>query len=606
MTKIDLARKLFVISVSILFSLCLSINVIEAKNVTNTQSVVTKGVVSTQKVTTKSTKKTSKTKKKKTFSLNKSSASIYRGNTYTLKTSNANGKVTWRTSNSSVASVNSKGVVTAKKAGTAYIYAKNGKTTKKCKITVKNKPFTISKSSVTVYKGNTYTIKTSNASGKVTWRTSKSSVASVNSKGVVTAKKAGTAYIYAKNGKTTKKCKVTVKNKPYTLNQKTLTLFIQQSTKLTGSFYNVKNKKLTYQSSNTNVATVDGSGNVTGRGAGTATISVITSTGYKETSKVTVKKKFTLSLSSSSMKISVGERKTNGVSMNPYYGDEAISYSSSNPFVATVDGNGTVLGITPGTATIYVNSSQESKSYNVTVYRAVTRFSTNFIAHRGYHENYTENTMAAFQAAVNKGYYGIETDIQITKDGQFVLSHDNTLLRAFGIDMNVNNSTVQELKNATGGRIVTLEEFFEFMKDKKEVPFLELKTMINEEYPNLEDNIKAFLDILSNYDRTTKIVEKVNVYVTSFDTQYLDTVRELDENIKIQFITQSTYVDINYLKKQNYGLDWKFSCANYSTVQMLKNNGINVCLWVIDNQYDAAVAVDWGTNSITTNKHYFN
>jgi len=81
----------------------------------------------------------------------------------------------------------------------------------KCKITVKN-PIKLNATSKTLYKGNTYTLKVSGTSKKVTWSSSNKSVATVSSKGKVTTKKAGTATISAKVDGKTLKCKITVKN----------------------------------------------------------------------------------------------------------------------------------------------------------------------------------------------------------------------------------------------------------------------------------------------------------------------------------------------------------------------------------------------------------
>lgn len=69
--------------------------------------------------------------------LNKTSISLNVGKTYTLKAAGTTGKITWTSNNKSVATVSSKGVVTAKKKGTAVITAKYGKKKLTCKITVK-------------------------------------------------------------------------------------------------------------------------------------------------------------------------------------------------------------------------------------------------------------------------------------------------------------------------------------------------------------------------------------------------------------------------------------------------------------------------------------
>ena len=71
-----------------------------------------------------------------------------------------------------------------------------------------------------------------------------------------------------------------------------------------------------------------------------------------------------------------------------------------------------------------------------------------YYAHRGLHDNISdapENTMAAFAKAV-KGGYGIELDVQLTKDGQVVVVHDFNLKRICGIDGDVDSFTYEELQ----------------------------------------------------------------------------------------------------------------------------------------------------------------
>ena len=68
------------------------------------------------------------------------------------------------------------------------------------------------------------------------------------------------------------------------------------------------------------------------------------------------------------------------------------------------------------------------------------------IAHRGVSGLERENTCAAFVAAGNRSYFGIETDIHRTADGQFVVFHDGNALRLTDIDWNVEEHTMEELR----------------------------------------------------------------------------------------------------------------------------------------------------------------
>ena len=139
---------------------------------------------------------------------------VYVGKKATIKVTKTKvtGKVTFKSSNKKVATVNSKGVITGKKAGKAVITVKVGKYTKKLTVKVKKPSFKLVKSSVKLKKGSKTTIRVKAAPvSKVTYKTSNKKVATVNSKGVVTAKKKGTAKITVKCNGITRTFKVTVK-----------------------------------------------------------------------------------------------------------------------------------------------------------------------------------------------------------------------------------------------------------------------------------------------------------------------------------------------------------------------------------------------------------
>ena len=151
---------------------------------------------------------------KVTVTLDKTAAAVYTGKTTTLKatTNDSDAIVTFKSGNTKVATVSSKGVVKGVKAGTAVITAKVGNATATCKVVVKNPAFSLVKSSATIKKGKTTTIRSKAApAGKVTYTSSNKKVAAVNSKGVVKGIKKGKATITVKCNGITKKFVVTVK-----------------------------------------------------------------------------------------------------------------------------------------------------------------------------------------------------------------------------------------------------------------------------------------------------------------------------------------------------------------------------------------------------------
>ena len=155
------------------------------------------------------------------FILNKTKYTLYTaGSKKVTLTAALNGtklnsnNVTWSSTNANIAKVNSKGVVTAKKAGKVVITAVTTNGLKaKCTITVKKPSIKLkTKSTVTLKEGKTLKIKAkSTPGGKFTYKTSSKKIATVSSKGVIKAKRKGTAYITVARNGVKKKIKVVVK-----------------------------------------------------------------------------------------------------------------------------------------------------------------------------------------------------------------------------------------------------------------------------------------------------------------------------------------------------------------------------------------------------------
>ena len=207
----------------------------------------------------------------------------------TVSPSNAtNKKITWASSRPNVASVTIDGIVEGISAGSAVITATSANGIKaNCDIVVKEKvtpvtSLTLDRTTLTMTEGDTQTlsatVKPDNATDKtVTWSSSNTAVATVDG-GKVTAVAPGTATITAKAGDKTATCAVTVEKKvvpvtSLTLDRTTLTMTEGDTQTLTATVKpdNATDKTVTWTSSNTSVATVDG-GKVTAVAPGTATI----------------------------------------------------------------------------------------------------------------------------------------------------------------------------------------------------------------------------------------------------------------------------------------------------------------------------------------------
>ena len=154
--------------------------------------------------------------------LNVDKVTLYVGQTKQLKVSGAT-KVKWSTNKKSIATVSKKGLITAKKPGKATVMVKAASKKMKCEVIVKEPLLKLSNGSKNILQiGEKTLLKTNGWKVKAnTFRTSNKSIVTVNKKGVVVAKKAGTAKLTAQIKGTKKKvsCKVTVVEEP--LNQTT-------------------------------------------------------------------------------------------------------------------------------------------------------------------------------------------------------------------------------------------------------------------------------------------------------------------------------------------------------------------------------------------------
>ena len=218
--------------------------------------------------------------------------------------------ITWTSSNTDVATVTAEGIVTAKGAGTSVITAKtyNGKTAK-CTITVKQQvtAIALSDETVSLWVGNKKTLTamatpTTANNTSVKWSSSDKSVATVSSKGVITAIGEGTCTITctAADGYGTKTtCEVTVKQQvtEIALSETTASLWVGDTKELTATATptTASNTSVTWSSSDDKVATVSSEGVITAISEGTCTITCTASDGYGTSSscEVTVMQKAT-------------------------------------------------------------------------------------------------------------------------------------------------------------------------------------------------------------------------------------------------------------------------------------------------------------------------
>ncbi|MBR5520082.1 MAG: hypothetical protein IKU55_05135 [Clostridia bacterium] len=226
------------------------------------------------------------------------------------------------------------------------------------------------------------------------------------------------------------------------------------------------------------------------------------------------------------------------------------------------------------------------------------------VAHRGLSGLERENTCAAFLAAANRSYYGIETDVHKTADGKFVVIHDETLTRVSlgAVTTNVETATYAEFANVVlpdldGSdfrrdlQVPLLAEYISICKKYEKICVLELKNAFS-----AEDIEKMLAEIrgLDYLDGVTFI---------SFDWQNCVTLRALLPQANIQFLTGESVTAemIANLRENRMDLDIYYRRLTKAAVEELHAAGILVNCWTCDDLADAEALVAMGVDMITSN-----
>ena len=227
---------------------------------------------------------------------------------------------------------------------------------------------------------------------------------------------------------------------------------------------------------------------------------------------------------------------------------------------------------------------------------------TRFIAHRGLSGRERENTCAAFVAAGNRSYYGIETDIHRTGDGKFVLIHDSETGRVAGENLTVEKTPLSRLRELVlpdhAGqprfdlRLPVPEEYLHICRDYDKVAVLELKAPFSDE--TLRE-IRALVQAHHSEENT--------VYI-SFFYENLTALRRMDDSLKLQFLCGGAD-DLNEermqdMAKNRIGADAYYAILNEEKVVRLHELGLEVNVWTLDLPEQAETAMRWGVDYITT------
>lgn len=294
--------------------------------------------------------------------LNRYSVTLPVGGEFSLFAFTSNGKQpTFKSSNASIASVNTYGRVTAKKSGKCKITAKIKNAEASCQISVSKTKITLNVRSLTLENGKHSFLSASvSTQHPVVWKSNKRRIATVSEKGEVVACNPGKATITASVDGTYATCQVTVKSPKVRISATSKTLYRNERFQLSATVSS--GRAVAWKSSRKNVATVSPYGIVTAIKHGTAIISA-TVDGVTKSCLITVAQP-TILLSTNTLTLTVGDKTTIFAKTN---GPNVPEWSSSNINVATVDSHGHVTARQKGKAYLYAKEDGVKVSCILTV-----------------------------------------------------------------------------------------------------------------------------------------------------------------------------------------------------------------------------------------------
>ena len=224
-------------------------------------------------------------------------------------------------------------------------------------------------------------------------------------------------------------------------------------------------------------------------------------------------------------------------------------------------------------------------------------------AHRGASGYAPENTLVAFQKAIDLKADGIELDVQMTKDGQLVIIHDETVDRVSDARGWVKDYTYEELKKLNVNkkfpeygkvRIPTLKEVYLLVKDTELIVNVELKNGIVF-YENIEEKVLELTKEMGLQDR---------IVYSSFNHYSVMKLKSLDSSVKTGFLYEDGYLDMpEYASK--HGVEalhpalYNLQYPNF--IRDCKSRNIEVRTWTVNEIVDMKMICENGLNAMITN-----
>ncbi|MBQ9138347.1 MAG: glycerophosphodiester phosphodiesterase [Alistipes sp.] len=223
------------------------------------------------------------------------------------------------------------------------------------------------------------------------------------------------------------------------------------------------------------------------------------------------------------------------------------------------------------------------------------------LGHRGGLLEAEENTMIAFETAYSKGVRSFETDVRMTADNELIISHDDSLVRTCGLDVNVENTMSETLVTYTtlkGNPILFVEDLTIFFGQRK-INYIEWEMKSNN---YSYEQLKLYCDKLYHTVMPSKPKKAIYVF-SSFDERAIEMMKTLHPDAECMFISNTPMNEQLVRKAQSLGVKRVGARLTTTTRKDMENahkHGLIVNLWPGKSVEDFLLAVALGSDIACT------
>lgn len=242
------------------------------------------------------------------------------------------------------------------------------------------------------------------------------------------------------------------------------------------------------------------------------------------------------------------------------------------------------------------------------------------VAHRGASGHAPEHTIPSYELGKEMKADYIELDLQMTKDGHLVSFHDTSAKRTAGVDKQIKDMTLEEIKQLDVGswfnqsnpqyadpayeglKVQTVEEILEHFGSSTHY-YIETKSQLpnNTTMDGMEEKL---LDVLNEFKLIGPNARAGHILIQSFSQTSLQQIHELDPTlplVQLGYAAADTDEELAEVQKYAIGVGPSYKSIDENYVEKVRNLGLMIHPYTVNEKEDMRRLLEWGVNGMFTN-----